>query len=863
MTAHTSVLLRRGRLHDALDRSGARLTVLTAPSGFGKTSLVRAWVGTHSSTDVIWVTVENDLESRSAFWQTVLACAARLGVMGSVTSGLLSEVENSDDPAAVIASGLQHSVDPLLVVDAYEKARGMTAQVDADLTRLIQLVPQLRVVVTTRTSSGLASPAQSLRDQVQLLTQDDLAFTVAETRDLLEAFADPGAEVDAARLHRATHGYPLALRAALLSPARIAAPLAGHDAMWQALVAEDLRAQLEQRAAYEFALATSVPPYFDAELALELFPEALEPAQVKDLLDELEWNGFGRWIPFAPGHQVFQYVESLRDAILVDAENRPPAVRLRAAESSAMWLLRQGSYEAALELAVRAELFGVAARVYAAVVGTNQSAVSANLVDRHLASVPSRALMQFPALAFGRGLACYREPTMRGAAAAYFKISAAWERPRLPNPTAAEYLLGHVARTVSLRLLGRVEESAQSADAALAFNEALSTADRDQVATLQPMVLRNLSYSLYLVGRIEETRAVTMRALAAAMEPTVRNHTAAHAFGLAAFEGWLSQARSAQALLEPEGWRPGEEYTHINAAGRFGLAVTRLEEFDFAGALAAYDDCDSFASTTEFWPLLTWSRLHAHLGLGSVAAEARRVEHQLRRAPAPPGMEDSLASAATKGALAVAWLASGNGTKAAALLRRPTRYGGQLAPAAMLSRLLSGDAESVLAMLPSQEARPGHTARSMAALLTVAATAAARLAGSDPVVALLERALAQIGPDGARLHLLYLPAEDLVRLRAVAATHGSKDLREYLAPTVPTCFSAAPGAVVALSEKERAVVAALVAHPTRTAVAEALHISENTVKTHLQRIYRKLGVNSRAAVIERAIELDVLRPTGE
>jgi len=864
MAANTSVLLHRHRLHEALDADGSRLTVIAGASGYGKTSLVRAWVETLSSTDVIWVTLENDLDSRSAFWQTVLAGVNRLGVMGGTVPGLLSEVESSDDPAAVIARGIGTSDRPLLVVDAYEKARGATAQVDADLARLIRLVPQLRIVITTRTSSGLASPARSLRGEVRLLTQDTLAFTIEETRDLLDAFATDAREADAERLHAVTHGYPLALRAALLSPAGISADRGDHDSMvWQTLVAEDLRAQLEQRAAYEFVLATSVPPYFDADLAHELFPQVREPARVKELMDELEWNGFGRWIPFAPGRQVFQYVESLREAMLVDAGNRPPAVRLQAAQLSAMWLLRHGSYEAALELAVEAGLFGIAARVYAGVVGTNQDAVSANLVDRHLASVPSRALTQYPALAFGRGLACFRDPALRGAAAAYFKISAAWERPRLPNPTAGEYLLGHVARTVSLRLLGRTDESARSATAALAFNDEVPAADRDQLAALQPMVLRNLCYSLYLAGHLEEARATSMRAVAAATEPTARNHTAAHAFGLAAFEGWLAQARSMQALLDPSGWRPGEERTHVNAPGRVGLAVLRLDAFDFAGALAAYDGCEGFASTTEFWPLLTWSRLHAQLGLGNAAAEARRVEQQLRRAPAPPGMSDSLASAALRAALAICWLAAGNGTKAATLLRRPTRYGGQSAPAAALGRLLSGDAEGVLATLPSHEGRPGHTARSLAALLTLAAAASARVGSREPAAALLERAFAQVGPAGARLHLLYLPAEDLARLREVAADHGSAEVREHLAAPVPACFSSAAGTVVTVSGKERAVIAALVDHQTRTAVAQSLHISENTVKTHLRRIYRKLGVNSRSAVIERAIELDLLDPMGE
>lgn len=48
--------------------------------------------------------------------------------------------------------------------------------------------------------------------------------------------------------------------------------------------------------------------------------------------------------------------------------------------------------------------------------------------------------------------------------------------------------------------------------------------------------------------------------------------------------------------------------------------------------------------------------------------------------------------------------------------------------------------------------------------------------------------------------------------------------------------------------------------PTSTylQIADVLYVSRNTVKTHLRSIYRKLGVESRAEAIERAVELRLL-----
>jgi len=862
MAVASPVLLPRTRLHDRLDNAGCQLTVIAGPSGSGKTSLTRAWVATLETDDIVWVTLENDLESRSAFWQTVLAGATRRRVTSgpSAAPDLVTEVENSADPAAVIARGLAEADDPLLVVDAYEKVREAAAQVDDDLMRLVRLVPHLRVVVTTRTSSGLASPARSLRGEVQLLTEADLAFTLEETQDLLDAFADPEVTETAERLHRATHGYPLALRAALLSLATQRPAPRHPDDGWRSLVAEDLRMQLGHGPAYSFVLATSVPPYLDAELASELSGPDSNPAEIKEMLDDLEWNGFGRWIPFAPGEQVFQYVESLRDAMLNEAQQRPREERLHAARLSAMWLHVHGSHEAALELAVSVGLFDVASRVYAAVLVTNQNPISASLVDRHLAQVPSRALSQYPTLAFGRGLACFRDPNLRGAALDYFKITAAWDARRNPNPTAAEYLLGFLAKTVSLRVLGRIEESAQAAEEAAQSYDTIPDNDGERSAPLRPLALRHLAYSLFLGARLESAREVTMRAVALATGPITRNQTAVYAVGFGALEGRIEQARTAQNLVDLDAWRPGEAGSYANALGLIGEATMHLDAFDFADALATYDGCDPSRDIAEFWPFYTWTLLHAHLGLGSSAAEARQVEDLLQHIPAPPLMADNLGSAMVRSALALSWLAAGNRGKAAPLLRTRTRYAGQLAPAVLLGRLLGGDADGALLALPRLQAQRGHTVRSSSALLALGAAAAVRAGREDTAGSLLERMVRQIGQDGARLHLAYLPAADLDDLRRVAADRGIDAVRAYLSDPVPAIFSGEV-TTVSLTNQERAVVLAMTDHPSRTAVAAALHVSENTVKTHLQRIYRKLGVNSRATLIQRAIELDLLDPS--
>lgn len=107
----------------------------------------------------------------------------------------------------------------------------------------------------------------------------------------------------------------------------------------------------------------------------------------------------------------------------------------------------------------------------------------------------------------------------------------------------------------------------------------------------------------------------------------------------------------------------------------------------------------------------------------------------------------------------------------------------------------------------------------------------------------------------------------------VAAIQGSVRDETWVSPRVLTMILrrllAAPGRltsseehILGLTAREREVLACMVAGMNRSAIADALYVSPNTVRTHTQRILRKLDVHSSLEAVAIALRARV-RPHGE
>ncbi len=844
----SSGVLDRVRLFRRLDEPATRIAVLSAPSGFGKTTLVRSWVASlqDPAASVVWVPLTATIGDEREFWTRVGTALLRFGVTDDPVMPEL--LMRGDDPVTVIGSALAgSSTRVVLVIDAYEQVHA--EGVDSVLADLVAADPMLRVVLTARGGTSFSTPSGRLGAGVDVLDETDLGFTLEETEAVVAAAGLSGGDRTAAAVQSDTGGYPLAVRAVVLGM-RSGLGAGSKIADWRSAVAEVVLDQVPA-SARSFLLETAVAPYFDESLASRLIPGD----DVPRMIGALARAGLGRWIPYSPKRMVFQYVDVVRDAVRATAVLDEVGYQ-RACGLSAAWLRDLGEDEAALELAIAGRRFDIATAVTRQIILRDPQSYMTDLLGAYLAELPSGVLSRFPVLALARGLGALTSVATRGGAPEWLHLAARRPVSTDPSLSAGERFFDHTVKVVSLRLVGKFAEAAVLAQQTLALDRP-DLGVSDGLVELRPIALRHLAYTLLQAGAVDSAADAMSRAVTASTQPWSRNQTLSYAAGILAIDGRRYDADRTLALMDPDEWGPGEEFEYVNGLGRIASALSRVDELDAEAAIQVYDGCERLLSTAEFWPFINWTLGMARLGLGEAAPEAGRIEAQLRARPRPPGTGANLGTASLHGLLAILWLAGGQPTKAAVHLEAPGRYPGQLAPAVLLQHLMIGDVSEAIGRLTSLLGGAGHTNRSRAACLTLGAAAALRVRNEPLALSLLQRAVSLHLAHGARAHLWWVPDLDLADLRHLAKVAGDDRSSAYLQCDAPIPIGLGDS-IEPLTERERVVLEAMMRLRTRPQIAADLHVSTNTVKTQLQSIYRKLGVTSRESAIERAIELDLL-----
>ncbi|GAA1511574.1 hypothetical protein GCM10009788_14980 [Nocardioides humi] len=856
MTAAARIpgVVDRPRLHRLLDAPDPQICVLLGPSGIGKTTLLRSWALQRESDEpLIWISLESGIASRSAFWQQVVSSARRLA---DLSADEASRLGTAPDPAAVAVRILAAAGPVTVVLDAYEHLGDIAAEVDADVLRVVSQAPRLRVLVATRGNTTLAADAHQLRGLAHVVDSRALALTTDEIAELVVTHLGREDRGLAASIGRGTRGYALAVRAAVLALARLGeAPRIG-SVEWETAVASDLASLLPDEAAAEFLVATSVAPYFDAPLAERL----TRHPDVPGLLSFLERNGFGRWVPYARGRSVFQYVESIRDSFRARAAADGSALRAASATVAA-WLFDNEDYDHSLRYAIDAEDYAFAERVFLHLLVTDPSSYISDRFLGSLHGLSAATQEEHPLLAFALGLALACSPVLRSDAVGPFRrVLDSPVQPSYFEP-AFDRFADESLRAVAWRLVFRFRESAEASAKAVQLAEELDPDLRTQLGDFVATILRQLSYSLLQGGRYDEALSTMTRSASLCTSQTSRNYSVAYAAGTFAFLGDVAKARATQVTIDYGVWPDVFRQSYMNAFGLLAEGYALLDDLDFAGAVGLFGETASYTQTAEFWPFLTAIPMAARLGLGQARAEAERIARELAAPFPPPGFGDNVASEHLCGVLALLWLAAGDLAAARAVIESQPADSPHLSPARLAALLHAGHYREALRCAATELALPGHTVRTRAATQTLAAAAALRQGDEAEALVLLQGAAIAYETYGVRSHLTYLSDHDHQALVRFAGRVGPAGLAAYVDVGLPRT-AATTTRTPTLTSRERAVLQALAVHGSTRAAAEVLYVSPNTVKTQLRSVYRKLGVSSREAALSIAGQMGLLDPSG-
>ena len=877
----TPRLIDRGDLLTALDRAAAsKVTIISAPAGSGKTSLLRAWAGRPGQRHrLALVQVPRDLHDAQQFWLALLD-AVRHATGANSGAELPAATPDFNAPAMAgrVLSELAdaHGGVTLVIDDLHELH---SPEAPAQLTRLLtSLPPNVHAILTTRHDLRLRLHRLRLAGELAEIRAADLRFSERETRELLDASGIALSEAGAALLYQRTEGWAAGLRLAVLSlvghpdPERFVAEFSGSDHT----VAEYLLAEMLDRQppdVQDLLLRTCLLDRVNGELADLL---AGRPGSEQILLELEDANAFVESLD--PGRTWFRYHHLFADLLRLELRRTLPAEIPALHRRAAGWFTQHGLVAEAIRHTQAAGDWAEAARLLAdhsfSLTLDGQAQTMQALVRAFPPGADHRELALVRAggdLAQGRldeaaahlsVAETYAETTPPGrqrrlrVAVASLKLSLARRRGHLAGvveqvkflaspitgPSDEDIALGSDLRAVALMNLGTAEAwSLGLPDAERHLREGADLAREIGRPYLEVGCLAQLGFAFIF----HDPAKPKIHAFA------TTQRRCREAIALAERHGWGTEPVIAPALMtlagtmvllgefdEGERWLRRTEWAlqtdtgpdirlllHQTAgmlhAGR-GRRREALEEFGAAEDLGSQlEGSQALASQVTGWLLATQARL-------GMTGEARA---------ALVALGDERASCGEiRNALAVICLAEGD-------------------PAAALGAVAGvlDDTAPVLGYVTVVEA---HLLAGLAHRQLGDQRAASQAAERALALAESDRLVLPFAMTGSAELLEALPRHETAHAALLAdildVLHGSS-LAAQQAPeqsSLPPAQELSPG--------ELRVLRYLPTNLSRPEIASELSVSLNTVGTHLRSIYAKLQVRDRSSAVRRARELRLL-----
>ena len=913
--------IARGRLIERLDAGLAgKLTLVCAPAGFGKSTVLAAWLE-QCPYPGAWVSLDSADSDPTVFLAYLLAALQTID--GDLGAGLAARLQAAPAPTSaailtVLINDLAASQARLvLVLDDYHLAA--SAAVDAAVTFLLEHMPaQLHLVLASRSEPALALGRLRLQGQLHELREADLRFDGAEAAAFLGAAMGLRlAAPQVAALTARTEGWVAGLQLAALSlrhhpdPGAFIDRFGGAERHLQDYLLEQVLQQQSPQV-QAFLLHSAVLERFCAPLCDAALAAADSAAMIATLaranLFMVPLDGERRWYRY---HHLF--------ADLLRARLATPALRSAILLRASSWYEAEGRDVEAFEHAVAAADVARARRLMDGAGMPLYFRGETGVVLRWLQAQPAALLDGCPALwvawAWALFISGQSSPVEARLLAAEHALGCAGVTVETSGASDVEAeVVANAAANVAANVAATLAANMSANMSANMDTDPASTDLRGQIAALRAWVAvsRNDAAAIH----DQASRALV---LLAADNRAAR--TAAHcALGVALlFRQQRAAARAAFAQVITQAQSNGNRmFTVAASIALAGLEVAggqlRLAAATYRGALALVaDPADLIAC-------------EAHLGLARILYEFNELddaEAHAARSSALAARADSENGLGAEALRARLLLLRGDSDGAVTLLEaistaaKSRRHAGRMQEIAsvQVQALLQRGETSAAAFLASQHQLPLAQARTRLAqgegsaaldivvqygaqmqaqgrqdeVLRALVLQALILHASGSVTAamtLLDEALVLAEPHGwTRLFLDEgAPMAQLLAQLAQLARQGGPGRPVPAGPTarVPDYVTRLLG-LLALQQPMRQAAARpasrVLAVPAETyskreleilrlihqgrsnqEIGALLFLSLSTVKWHNQNIFAKLQVQRRTEAVARAIELQLVSP---
>ena len=854
--------------------AAGRVAVVSAPAGSGKTVLLRSWIGAAGlGGRAAWVPVEAGERDGQRFWLSVVG-ALRGTSAGSELVRALTAAPELDGWAVVerLLKDLARLDERVwLVVDDVHELGSAEARRQLELL-LMRGPEELRFVLATRQGVRLGLHRLRLEGELTEIRGGDLRFSLAEAGELFGAAGVELPESALGMLHARTEGWAAGLRLAALSlaghedPGRFAAEFSGSErTVAEYLVAEVLERQSER--VRRLLLVTSVLDRVNGELA-DLLAGGSGGERVLQELEEA--NAFV--VSLDAARSWFRYHRLFADLLRLELRRAVPGEVAGLHRAAGRWLADRGFAVEAIRHAQAAEDWEMAVRLLAGHWPGLLLDGQAGTAHELLAGFPARVKAgdaELAALVAADELA-------RGSLEAAERYLGVAERGSASVPAGrrgqARVLLG-VVRLSLARQRGDLPAVAAEARRLQTMAEAPGAAQPGLGEDLRALALINLGITEFGVGLLEEAGPHLEQGVAMARrigrpflefsglayQATINvtgslalsAERARQAVELARRHGWTEEPAAGVAyevlgaVLAWQG-RPGEAEPWIQRAER----TVRAEAEPTVALLVLY------------------GRGLVELGRGrdrEALAAFQAAERMARRLAAPHGITPRM-----RVLLLLTLVRLGETERAGQVLAdlgEQGRESGEIRIATAALRLAQDDPHAASAALAPVLDGSVPVPRWAWLIQAFVLEAIARDALGDPAAAgrALERALDLAEPDGALGAFLLHPAPGLLERHARQRTaHASllMEVRSLLAGRTPAPAGTGPQRLLEpLRDSELRVLRYLPSDLTAPEIAAELHVSTNTVKTHIRSLYAKLGTHRRHEAVERARALGLLAPS--